>query len=402
MCNLRIISFIFLLFLASTHSAAAQRPDFQADTLSNGVVHVHNSGVPLWTEATRWRLEEEFRLGRSEGGGPDQFGNLLAFRVDGNRRLYVLDAFDREIRVFDSLGIFTHTIGHRGSGPGEFESPQGISVSPDDFLWVVDPATTRYSVFGPEGDYEAGYTYRRASVILPNPDEFTSAWGYVSWGTRREPPQSGGNWTNHIPVVFSPPNQYDSMPPLRGWTAYSSDGRQRPGAGGLLYHVSRTGDLWYAPNTTEYQIYRRSLDGDTTLVITLEAPPVPWTDSQRDSLLERLSGQRRASLRSSDVARFRPIVRKIFTDAAGHLFVIPQLPASPEGSAIDVFEETGRYLGRLPLPEPITFRIVSPFVTEDHLYALVLDEFDVSYLVSWRIIKPQGEADPAEGPFIHG
>jgi hypothetical protein len=391
MYRLAITLIIAFFVLASPHSATAQRPDFQVDTLSSGLVRVQNSGVPMWTEATRWRLEEEFRLGKVEGGGPDQFGNLLAFRVDGNKRLFVLDAFDREVRVFDSVGVYSHAIGRRGSGPGEFESPQGISVTPDGHLWVVDPANTRYSIFGPEGDYEAGYTYRRGSVILPNPDEFTSARGYVSWGMGREPPESEGNWSNHIPIVFTPPDQYDSMPPLRGWTAYSSDGRRQPGAGGLLYHVSRTGGLWFAPNTTEYQIYRRSLDGDTTLVITLDTAPVSWTDSQRDSLLERLSGERRASLRSSDVARFRPIVRKVFTDASGHLFVIPHVPDKPDGTAIDVFEEAGRYLGRLLLPETISFRIVSPLVTEDHLYALVLDEFDVSYLVSWRIVKPQGQ-----------
>ena len=389
----RLISIFFLLILPPfpLRSTCAQETTVTVDTLPNGAIQVGNSGVGIWNERTRWRLEDVFRIGTVEGGGPEQFGSVTVIRADSVARVYVFDALALEVRVFDSLGVYLHSIGGEGEGPGEFRGPVGISVAPDGQLWAEDPGNIRYSVFSPLGEYQDGYRREVPGVLIPSMSAFSPERGYVDWVSGRGQidgrPDPDGAWSVLRPVVFSPPAQYDTMPPLAVWRENASDGRRSPMAESLLVHVAENGDLWFA-KASEYRLFRRTLDGDTTLVVTLDATPAEWSSEERDSLLQYFAGRRRPDLELSDIPRRKPIIRKIFSDGDGHMFVIPQGPDVDEGTAVDVFRESGEYLGRLRLPERISFRIVSPVVTGNRLYALVLDEYDVSYVIGWRLVKP--------------
>ena len=70
----------------------------------------------------------------------------------------------------------------------------------------------------------------------------------------------------------------------------------------------------------------------------------------------------------------------MFADVAGR----------PNGTFVDVFEDDGRYLGRLDLPTPVSFfPFPQPLVahaTAEHLYVVVLDDDDVPYVSRLRII----------------
>ena len=79
---------------------------------------------------------------------------------------------------------------------------------------------------------------------------------------------------------------------------------------------------------------------------------------------------------------------RLRTDNAGHLYVIPQEPGVPEGTALDVFQDSGEYLGRIALPETIESSFPAPYFSRDHVFAVVYDEFDVPYVVRWRIVRP--------------
>ena len=387
-------SLILLILLPSSFGpTAAQEMALAIDTLASGTIQVQNTGSGLWNEVTHWRLEEVFRLGTVEGGGPEQFGSVTAIRADSMGRVFVFDALALEIRVFDSLGDYSHSIGGKGEGPGEFRGPLGISVVPEGRLWTEDPGNARYSVFSPAGEYEDGFRRQIPGMIIPSMSAFSPERGFIDWasvrGQAEDPPDSDGSWANWHPVVFTPPAQYDTMPPLTIWRENASDGRRSPGAEALLIHVASDGNLWFA-KSSEYALYQRTLEGDTTLVVALDAVADEWSGQERDSLLDYYAARRRPDLRISDIPRRKPIVRRIFTDGAGHVFVIPQVPGIEEEPAMDVFQTSGHYLGRLMLPEKISFRIVSPLATRNRLYALVLDDYDVSHVVSWRLVKPYG------------
>ena len=387
------------LFLGIT-GLTRQTPRSKVDTLPNGLVQVENSPVGRWNEETRWVLEEDLRLGRREGGGPDQFGSVAALRIAPNGDILVLDGLDLELRVFDSGGDFSKTIGGRGEGPGEFKGPLGLGISPEGRLWVDDPGNARYSVFDPSGAFETSYRREIMAVMVPSLSRFAAGHGYVDWGIDRSPGDSRSTnrerWSARLPIVFTPPDRYDTLPALRYRTILASDGRRAPGSGSQLVHLSRDGTLYFA-SPDEYRIWRRSLEGDTTLVFSLDVEVELRTGAELDSILAGYREGRRAMLERRDVYPTKPLIRKIFTDGAGHVFVIPSVPGIQDGAFIDVFEDSGRYVGRLSAPEPISFPVVSPIATDTHLYALVPDDLGVSYVVRWRIRKPERQMVPSGG-----
>jgi len=48
--------------------------------------------------------------------------------VRGGQRIYVVDSQDGEIRVFSESGDYERTVGRKGQGPGELNSPGGMDV----------------------------------------------------------------------------------------------------------------------------------------------------------------------------------------------------------------------------------------------------------------------------------
>jgi hypothetical protein len=71
------------------------------------------------------------------------------------------DAFDRKVVLIDDRGNVTRMIGHRGTGPGEFESIDGLAWSPDRGLHVWDARLGRVTRI----DADRGITEARSSGI---------------------------------------------------------------------------------------------------------------------------------------------------------------------------------------------------------------------------------------------
>ncbi|MBK5097454.1 MAG: hypothetical protein JJE01_06705, partial [Gemmatimonadetes bacterium] len=69
------------------------------DTLATGQVVVMNPAAPLWTDADRWSVVEELRLGTIEDIGPEMFGRVLDFELDQLNRIWVFEGQAQELRV---------------------------------------------------------------------------------------------------------------------------------------------------------------------------------------------------------------------------------------------------------------------------------------------------------------
>jgi hypothetical protein len=85
------------------------------------------------------------------------------------------------------------------------------------------------------------------------------------------------------------------------------------------------------------------------------------------------------------------VVRGLWGDGDGHVFVVPELEDVPAGTAIDVFRESGEYLGRMDLPAPMSVAAPSPvaLATADRLYYVAADEADVPYVVGFTIRRTE-------------
>ncbi len=89
-------------------------------------------------------------------GGPP-FNRPTNLAVAGNGDLYVSDGYgNARVHRFDSGGRLLQSWGEPGTGPGQFNLPHGIAVSPDGKVFVADRENDRVQVFSPEGDYLEG------------------------------------------------------------------------------------------------------------------------------------------------------------------------------------------------------------------------------------------------------
>ena len=86
----------------------------------------------------------------------------------------------------------------------------------------------------------------------------------------------------------------------------------------------------------------------------------------------------------SQVPSTKPAFTSIHVDDRGYLWIRPALPADAAGSAFDVLDPGGKYLGRVELPVKVDERM--PVVVRgDRLYTVVLSEDDVPQLVRFRV-----------------
>lgn len=370
---------------------------FLIDSLPSGVRHVVNDGVGEWSEESRWTLVEDLRLGTLEGEGPDQFSEVANILTDDNGSIYILDYPVQEIRVFSARGEYSHTIGRRGEGPGEFTSAAGLDWAPNGNLWVW--GSRRYSVFNAAGEFVTSYPRAVRGVIYPWIGGFIPGGRYIDWGLDREITgqtrvgqyirSASSGRTTFFPIEFTPPDRIDTLPPLEFFVEVTEDGQGVIGARGLMVGQAHGGDLWLAMSD-EYTVYRASLSGDTLLAFSIPSKPDPVPTSEVDSLIAYWADQN-YPLTREQFAECRRLVTRVLPDNEGHVYVFPAEEGLPEGQATDVFTEEGVYLGRIQFPELILTRNPPPYVTRTHIYAVVQDQLDVPYVVRWRIVRPSSE-----------
>ena len=94
------------------------------------------------------QLLEHKTLGGTFGHAPGEFGLVTDAVVDSQGNLYVAEYgdFDR-IQKFDRNGKFLFQWGGHGNEPGQFIRPQNMVVDKNDFIWVVDACNHRIQVF---------------------------------------------------------------------------------------------------------------------------------------------------------------------------------------------------------------------------------------------------------------
>lgn len=310
----------------------------------------------------------------------DSLGVLsgIAMDIDGN--VYVSDREEHKIWVFDPLGRSLRSIGRRGQGPGEFQAPTGIAVSPDLRLYVrdqnnvtrfvLDPTTGRFTKYetrfngGAFNDWISTLASRfdaQGRLYYPNFNQggLTTRMGQwwifgrdgtrvdsiavpfiegtpPAWASVRTSPNGGRmlRGMNHVPFAALP--SWDVTP--RGTVVYTS-GREY-----LIREVDRAGRV--------IREFRRSTPA-------LRIPAAERRDSiaalrlRRDSVANVPRSQITGvpdevwELRVPEV--YAPI-RNVFAAANGLIWVRRWIPNGESRTVFDVFEADGRFKTVVELP----------------------------------------------------
>lgn len=100
---------------------------------------------------TEGRFRHQFG---SKGNGPGQFGRPMNLIVHQGE-LYVADYWNDRIEVFALDGTPKRRIGRAGAGPGELGAPGGVAVASNGDLYVVDFYNQRVQRLKPDGRFVA-------------------------------------------------------------------------------------------------------------------------------------------------------------------------------------------------------------------------------------------------------
>lgn len=387
-------SLMVALVLAVTGCGDARSPSVwsgSVDTLAGGTVEVRSPARGLWDQDSGWSLEEDLRIGTVEGDSPELFGRVVDLEVDEEGRLYVLESDAGEVRVFGPDGTHLRSFGRRGQGPGELQRPVALAWGPGDRLWVVDTGNHRYSVFDTTGVLVDEKRRFADGQVAPWPGTVVKDGRVVDVDLR-----GGRIYTIHGPDgtvqdTVSVPG-FES-PSFVHTTESSRLSVGVPFAPRLQVRFDPRGFLWTGVSE-DYRIVQRSLDGgDSLRVIRRVYDPVPVTDLEREAALERMAWFRDQGGRvdASRIPERHPAFRGFLVDRRGYLWVEPVTPrpepVTPEDlvrplpAVWDVFDDGGRYLGRLEAGMVLG----SVRVTDTHVHGVTVDELGVPYVVRLRI-----------------
>ncbi len=160
--------FIFTIIVFMILSACSKKPESAASVeVIDGIEYVHNTETPSHPNKTVI-LEQDLKI-----EGEDEDGNIILYKpgnfvVDEKENIYINDTGDMAIKVFDKNGQFMHTIGAKGTGPGEFQSVRYMAILPGGGLLILDSRARRTSVFDDHSEFQKSFQWRNSfsSVYL--------------------------------------------------------------------------------------------------------------------------------------------------------------------------------------------------------------------------------------------
>ncbi len=88
-----------------------------------------------------------------EGTEPGKMNVAEASKINSEGKVYVSDLKNDRIQVFDKDGKFVKTWGKTGAGPGELKTPAGVAIDKHDHVYVTEIGNDRVQVFDKDGNF---------------------------------------------------------------------------------------------------------------------------------------------------------------------------------------------------------------------------------------------------------
>jgi hypothetical protein len=127
---------IFFVLACSTRSPEGSSEWKGTIEYLDGIRVVKNPEEPLYGHL-QFDLEKDLTLG-SDKDEVYMFYRVEGLGVDSEGNIYVLDSGNYRIQKYDSEGNHLQTIGRKGQGPGELDTPYGMFLSFENIIYVHD------------------------------------------------------------------------------------------------------------------------------------------------------------------------------------------------------------------------------------------------------------------------
>lgn len=312
--------------------------------------------------------------------------------IGAGGEMYVLDAGNSRVLVYDRNGEHLRTLGRRGQGPGELLRPTAAAIVGD--RYVVNDGGTRLLVWSTTGEYleehiiEARLSVPRPFVGLSDAPELLATFTRGGGGDVRRASAEGRlrYALARVPIDGGEPRILFDLPAKL--IVLSSDSTPLEVSEARMFAAAPDG-ISYFTEGDQYQIL--SLDGEGAARWALR---VAWERQpySEEEIAYHLANARKDNpgLTRADVeiAEAPPTLSHMQVDGHGHLYVFLRTFRTAEDAAeelpVDVYDAGGNRLFAGTVPE-IFWRAVSG----DFVYAFVYDrQADEQTIVRFRLDEP--------------
>lgn len=366
---------------------------------------------PPQSEAGEWELVEDLRL----DANAEDFSVVSWVYVGPQGEMVVPERQDYRVRVYDSKGTLTATIGRRGEGPGEFQAPAPVFWAADTLV-VFDMLLARATYLLPDGtparteagrffrpDFgtsDADSTYMAFTPVAVDEEGAMLGTAYLNFST------SGTREARLVVLRVS----RDGEPTVVATAPQWDDERWNVTISGLTNPVPFTFRPWpeIAPDGSRFLFatadqstldptYNLAMVRPTDDTVFSRSYPYPG-ETIPDSAMDRGIAE---MVPESDLARrFRAVAREraplVYPPAAvtlgldGTIWV--ELRRTDRGTPVHVLSETGDQIGSLLLPPRSRIRQASL----THVWVTEYDPLDLASVVRYRVIRHPGTSPGGE------
>ncbi len=393
-----ILCTLLTLAACGTGGGATALSQPEIDTLPGGIMHVANTGPTAWRDTSGWRWEATSVI-QPVDRSPGELGDITSLAIGDDGSVYALQRQPAVIKVFGPDGSYVRSIGREGDGPGELR--RGFLSIHGDTLLIQDSGNSRLTIFRTDG------TLLR-TVVSPCcfywPPFITDSAGRA-WVPGRSQ-DNRASWYrigmdgHTVDTVPMPP--MDDLRAMKHWDITVTRGSDQiqmvmpaPMQPGTLFSPRVDGAV-VSGHTGRYRFAILRANTDTVRIFEAEAPAVPLTEAQRDTIFANATAERDeavhkalvASGHKDDIPHTWLPWTQMALDGEGYLWV--SLPGSAGAvSRLQVFDRDGYLLGDVPPANSKMFDLAAGW-GRDRIAVLDEAEDGRPVIRAYRIIRQDG------------
>lgn len=356
---------VLVLILISAEAIEDQKSQWKGKIeYENGIKIIRNPKRPLYGEIT-FKLEEDLIIGNEEDENY-MFYKTWDVKVDKQGNIYILDRGNFRIQKYNNKGRYIQTIGRKGQGPGEFESPRNIFIDPENNIYVNQ--ARKISIFDEKGNF-----IKSVPLEIPIQDFCIDSKENIfaiafqtskNLGVKNVIVKLDSNGKEV--KVFEESLETSALQFLDGYIAtmvFASN----PYHPNVFFNPLAANSLSYCISS-EYELIIIDNNGSITLKIQKDVKPEPITRRERKNLIEKMHkgySKRDWKMSKTSIEKalnfppHRPFFDKVITDDKHRLYVRLVKSHLDKSSEIvwDIFSDSGYFLYKAMLPvEPKIIR----------------------------------------------
>ncbi|MEX0894037.1 MAG: hypothetical protein WEB88_17845 [Gemmatimonadota bacterium] len=351
-------------------------------------------------------LAVELRIGVLDGDPDRVFGRISGLTLDAEGHVWVVDGQAVDVRAFTPAGELVRRFGRSGSGPGDLARPccPGFDAAGRLWVWSMAPQATRWDVFDVDAATER-HVFRITSadeLLSAGPPSF-AAGGHLIAHARESVDSSHSTRPVRLHVDSTgavlrrvyPPN---TPPRLLGMVEVALEvlpGRVQQLWNSVPFQASER--VAHAPDgrfayavTRRYEVVVFNEAGDTIAHVRRPDEGPLLSPAERDSAAAKLASDEASFERMgatvshrATVQERKPVLRDIFFDLDGRLWVL-RTPADGDTHVrADVYERSGAPSFAVAVPANVD--LTQGAIRGEAAYAIETGELDVQRIVRFRL-----------------